>query len=198
MWKSKKLVLVVMLAAVMAVGGVAGVALAEDESDTGVRHGARMALMTRVADILGIEQEELVDAVRQVMAEVPGRIAGTLGVEEQELVDAFKQAGTEMRGEAMDNRLQKLIDEGEITQEQADEIEAWMNARPDMPRVGPGGLQYLVDEGEITQEQADEYRDEFKEWIQERPDVPMHNLRGARGGMGFHRGFMAGKFNCSE
>ena len=200
MWKSSKFIIAMSLVAVMLIGGTAGVALAWDGGEGQSRNGARIALMTRVAEILGIEQEDLTDAVRQAMAEIPGKVAGTLGVEEQELLDAFKQAGTEMREEALDNRLQQLLDEGELTQEQVAELEAWIDAKPNMPRVGPGGLQKLVDDGDITQEQADQYRDEFKAWAQERPDdIPMHNLRGARGGhMGFWQGRMMDQSNCSD
>ena len=105
MWRSKKFILAVVLSVVMLVGGTAGVALAQSEEDEGL--GPRHAVAARVAEILGIDQ--------------------------QELEDAFKQAMSEMREEALDRHLQKLVDEGTLTQEQADEYKEWIESRPDVP-----------------------------------------------------------------
>jgi len=128
MRKSPKFVLAAVLVAVMVIGCTAGVALARDEDEAG--QGSGDALMTRVAEILDVDQ--------------------------QQLEDAFRQAKSEFREEALDSRLQRLIDEGTLTQEQAEEFKAWIEARPDVPRFGPKGFHKLADEGVLTQEQLDQ------------------------------------------
>ena len=154
MWKSKKFIVITASVAVLLivalVGSTAGAVLAQDGDE---RQGRRGALMARVAEILNIDQ--------------------------QDLESAFKQAQGELREQAIDDRLQELIDDGTLTEEQADEFREWIEARPDVPRVGPRRLQQMVDEGVVTQEQMDE----LKEWMESRPDVPMigHKRFGHKG-----------------
>lgn len=150
MWKSAKFILATALVAVMLVGGTAGVALAQGEDDGRHRRGA--------------PSDEIQGRRDALMA----RVAGILNIDQQDLESAFTQAQSELREEALDNRLQELIDEGTLTREQADEFKEWIKARPDVPRIGPGRLQELVDEGILSQEQMDE----FTEWLEARPDVP--------------------------
>ena len=49
------------------------------------------------------------------------RVAEILGIDQQKVEDAFAQAQKEMQNEALDNYLKNLVDEGKITQEQADQ-----------------------------------------------------------------------------
>ena len=88
MWRSKRFIIVAVLAAVLLAGSIGGIALADDEdgSQSGV-------LWDRVAEIL---QEKGVD------------------VTSEQLEDAFGQARTEMRQTAMEDRLADLVDEGVI------------------------------------------------------------------------------------
>ena len=104
MWKSKRFIIVAVLVVVMAIGGTAGIALAQDGNDG--EQGRRGALLARVAEIAGVDQ--------------------------QVLEDAFKQAQKEMREEALDMRLQKLVDEGRITQEEANAYKSWLQSKPDV------------------------------------------------------------------
>jgi hypothetical protein len=60
------------------------------------------------------------------------KVANILGLPEQQVADAFKQARQEMQDEALQNWLQKLVDEGKITQEEADQYLEWWQARPDI------------------------------------------------------------------
>lgn len=109
MWFRKKVIIIPVLVALVLVGTIAGIALAQDgtESPTG------NTLMARVAAILGIDQTQL--------------------------EDAFAQAQKEMRAEAMTNYLQEMVNEGRITQEEADQYQTWWNARPDaLDQLGPG------------------------------------------------------------
>ena len=63
------------------------------------------------------------------------RVANILGLQEQQVQDAFDQARQEMRDERFDEmvgqRLDALVESGRITQEQADELREWYAERPD-------------------------------------------------------------------
>ena len=102
MWKSKKFILIAVLAVLVLVGSLAGVAFAQTGSAS---EGSGKTLLARVAAILGIDQ--------------------------QKVENAFAQAQTEMRDEALDNQLKSMVEKGKMTQEQADQYKAWVKARPD-------------------------------------------------------------------
>lgn len=84
------------------------------------------------------------------------KVAAILGIDQQKLEAAFAQAQKEMRNEELTNRLNNMVEQGAITQSQADEYLTWWQARPDItlgagfgggpgipggPRgmIGPGG-----------------------------------------------------------
>jgi polyhydroxyalkanoate synthesis regulator phasin len=135
----KKIVFTGLLVATMLISSAPAIALAQ-EAEAPEHQGA---LISQVAEILGIDQ--------------------------QELENALKQAQIELQEGNRDAIVQELIAEGTLTQEQADEHKAWMESRPaDIPNVGPRQLKKLLDEGEISQEQMDA----LKAWIEARPDMP--------------------------
>jgi len=136
--KGMKIVLATVLVVVMLTTSLPFVALAQ-ESEAPQRQGA---LIARVAEILGIDQ--------------------------QKLEDALKQVRTESAKENLDARLQELIADGTLTQQQADELKTWLNARPDVPMVPPGKLDEALEKGTITQEQVDA----LKAWQEAKPDIP--------------------------
>jgi hypothetical protein len=112
MMRRKRVILIgLVLVVLLSVGLVGGLALAQT-TDAGDSPGT--TLMSRVAAILGIEQSK-VEA-------------------------AFNQAQSEMELEALDNRLKAMVEEGKITQEQADQYKAWWQSKPEMPAgVGLSG-----------------------------------------------------------
>ena len=59
------------------------------------------------------------------------RVADKLGITVEELTNAFRQARREIRDEAFIKRLDKAVEEGIITQEEADEIEEWWVQKPE-------------------------------------------------------------------
>ena len=146
-------------------------------------------------------------------SEITDRVAAILGVDSAELGNAFDQARDGVRTEKMDARLDQAVADGTITQEEADEIRAWMDSRPDVlddlkGRHGPGGqkdpaafeerLATLVEEGTITQAEADA----VLEWSEDRPEA-LNEIRpdrndgeghGRRGpGHGFQARFAGGE-----
>ena len=62
------------------------------------------------------------------------KVAGILGLEEEQVADAFSQARQEMREEFQQQRLQTAIEEGLITDEEAEQIQGWWDSRPEALR----------------------------------------------------------------
>ncbi|MGQ9546245.1 MAG: hypothetical protein ACUVTR_03655 [Dehalococcoidia bacterium] len=64
-----------------------------------------------------------------------------VAIDPEQLKDALKQARQEMCEEALENWLQKLVEQGRMTQEQVDEYLEWWQSRPDikLPLPGLGG-----------------------------------------------------------
>ena len=128
MWRNKKIIIIEVLVVVMLIAtvGIAAVAQADDEN---------------------VEQDQVstCDVIEKV-AEIYEANTGT-AIDAEELENAFVQARQEIRTENRYNFLDKLVELGKITQEQADEFKAWLEARPDI----------------LT--------DEFQQWLESRPDI---------------------------
>jgi polyhydroxyalkanoate synthesis regulator phasin len=61
-----------------------------------------------------------------------------VGIDSEQLGDALDQAQNELQEEALETRLQNLVDEGQITQEEADQYLEWWQSRPDIEAPLPG------------------------------------------------------------
>lgn len=117
MWKRKKFI-IPLVAAVALVGILAGGAFAQEGDEVGPPPGG--TLIERLAEKLGIEQSEL--------------------------EAAFAEVRSEMWDEARSSRLEALVEQGRLTQEEADQFREWWQARPEMELAGlcarlggPGG-----------------------------------------------------------
>lgn len=150
----KKFIVTGVLATVLLVGSIGGVALAQVGK---VADSPSRILLT----------SDNASQTKTLLA----RVAEKLGISQQELEDAFAQARSEMRDEALDRYLQKLIDEGKITQEQADQYKAWLQARPDF----------------------EPFQQALQEWREAKPDVPLAGHFGHFRGHGFRGGMMGGR-----
>jgi hypothetical protein len=106
---------------------------------------------------------QLLDKVAQIYQQNTG-----IAIDSQELQKAFQQAQTELNSTRLDTMLQKLVTDGKITQEQADQWKTWWNSRP----------------SSITS-------DEFKTWMESRPDIP-----GMFGGGTFGKAMPFGRGGC--
>jgi hypothetical protein len=128
MWRNKKLIIIEVLVVVMlvATAGLVAVVQADDENAEQDQNSAS-SLMEKVAEIYEANTGTAIDA--------------------EELENAFTQACQEIRTENRYQFLDKLVEMGKITQEQADEFKAWLESRPDI------------------------FTDEFQQWLDSRPDI---------------------------
>jgi len=129
MGNSKTVIIGALFATVVLVGGIGGAVLAQTgDEDVSQPVARREALLERVTEIYQENTGVAIDA--------------------QQLKDAFTQASSEMRIEALQSHIQDLVDQGKLTQEQADQYLEWWESKPDFPvRSGfrcRGGLQAVV------------------------------------------------------
>jgi len=153
MSRSKKFIIIGVVGALLLVASIGGVAYAQ--AGEGEGPGA------------------MLDKVCEIYQQNTGTT-----INQQALKDAFAQAREEMRPpalpapqdrpqmdpEAMKDRLQNLVTDGKITQAQADEFTAWLNAKPDTTSFE----QQLQD----WQEGRPEMPAEMKAWLEAKPDIP--------------------------
>ena len=120
MWRSKKFIIITVLAAVLVAGSIGGIALAQGNGDEDVNQpeARQAALLERICEIYQDNTGTAINA--------------------EDLQNAFAQARSEMRGEALQNYLQNLVDNGKITQEQAQELQEWWQSRPEDLPFAPG------------------------------------------------------------
>ena len=177
------------------------------------------------------DEEELLGELNEIMprvnmfvstesSELLSRVAEILGISEEELSDAFAQARQEMMVERCEEAfyefLEKAIEEGLITEEEAEEIKEWWEQRPEalnwaqlrnafcMMRSHPESrmeiLEQAIEEGLISEEDADG----IKAWTGNRPAAlsqlsPKPNYeRGTRSAHDCHPGRMARAANIPE
>lgn len=121
------------------------------------------------------------------------RVAAILGIESDDLESAMQQVKEETRSERWDSKFADLVENGTLTQEEADAIKEWQDSKPEITfnfddedgkgKRGRGGkgfglrgggwlgstekTDYLVEEGIISQADADS----LNEWWDSRPDA---------------------------
>ena len=108
MWRSKKFIIITVTVAAVVAGCLVGVVFADPENGD------------------ASQPEALLDRVCEIYEENTG-----VTIDPQQLKDAFADARSEMRDEALASRLQHLVDQGQITQEEADQYLEWWESRPD-------------------------------------------------------------------
>ena len=137
------------------------------------------------------------DGESQTFAE---RVAAILGIEADDVENAMQEAKEEIRSERRDAKFAELVENGTLTQDEADAIKEWQDSKPEIEfnfgdedgkgkrgwgdkgfglRVGSwlgstDKIDYLVEEGIISQADADS----LTEWWDSRPDA-LDNLVGS-------------------
>lgn len=77
------------------------------------------------------QEEESIPAPRVGGEGVLARVANILDISQGELVSAFNQARQEMRQETFHRFLNKAVEQGRLTQDEADQITDWWEQRPE-------------------------------------------------------------------
>ncbi len=134
-------ILAVILAGLMVVGVGGGVILAHGgvKGIGGFGKGAveGMSLTERVAEILGLEESAVSDAIEEAKESWDGEgsfvadVAEILGVEESALEDALTQAKRAMANDVVRARMDAMVAKELIGQEEADEYVEWFESRPE-------------------------------------------------------------------
>ena len=133
----KKWIIIGLAAGLLAAVLAGGVALAWGGGGKGWGRGhdsGRLSdLAGKVAGILGTDEQETADAIAQAqrelreeandaaLADIASRVAGTLGTDVESTTGAMEQVAGEMQGEALEAKLQQAIDNGRITEDEAQE-----------------------------------------------------------------------------
>jgi LPS O-antigen subunit length determinant protein (WzzB/FepE family) len=86
-----------------------------------------IALGATLGGIALSRQNDNIVRVPQVSIVLPEQAANIL-----QNINLTPEERQERANEALDNYLQKLVDEGKITQEEADQYKAWWESRPDI------------------------------------------------------------------
>jgi polyhydroxyalkanoate synthesis regulator phasin len=184
MTRNKNIVAGVVLGAVLLTGSlVGGIALAADNGESG-NAGAHDAMWAKVSELYlektgtSLDQEALQASFKEAMEEMRGSVGEMRNENRQKPGNGNGEITRELP--SLGDRLQNMVENGKITQEQADEYLEWWNSKPDVDfgfsfggkmSKGPSSLedrlQSMVENGKITQEQADEYL----QWWNSKPEV---------------------------
>jgi hypothetical protein len=130
----------------------------------GPMHMALGALNTKVAEILGVDEEVLANAFQQAWEDVRdelgesggdvnprelviSKVAAALGISEEQLTAAIDQAQQELQAEVraqiqerQEERLQNAVENGTITEDEANQIREWWQSRPEaLDKLQPEG-----------------------------------------------------------
>ena len=93
---------------------------------------AALAITVASVSIVFAQESDKVDPTANKFAI---RVADILGLDVAEVDDAIKQARKELMNEAIEKKLNSLVENGRLAQEQADEYLEWIQSRPDGMRA---------------------------------------------------------------
>ena len=122
MWRSKKFIIILALAIVALVGGTTGAVLAASSDST---------TDTTAETTADTQREDLLNRICEIYEENTGT-----AIDPDQLQSALSQARQEMREQALQDRLDALVEEGTITQDEADQLLEWWQSRPDIDLHG--------------------------------------------------------------
>jgi len=125
-------------------------------------------LLSGAVVAVNADNGQKVDGLRPA-GKILDRVAQILKIDKQTLIDAFKQAGGEVRQQGLIDRLDKLVADGKLTQDQADQYKSWLASKPAEVVIAPQAMGTLLKNGKVTQAQYDLW----KAWWDTKPDVPL-------------------------
>ena len=117
MRKRKWFVPMVVVLSVLLIGGITGGIVAASDDLSSVEDQAQLA----------DRYQALLDRACAIYEENTG-----VAIDAEQLEDALRQARGELRDEALEVWLQNLVENGKMTQEEADQYLEWWQSRPDV------------------------------------------------------------------
>ena len=109
--------------------------------------GIPAAVAADTSDATSSETSTITDE-QNPREELISKVAEILNLDEATVSDAFQQATQEMQQERQQERLQNAIDNGLITEDEAAQIQSWWDSKPDaLQDLGPMGGQGPMGEG---------------------------------------------------
>jgi len=123
MRKRRWFIPVVVVSVLLIAGTVGGVLVAGSDSSGNAED------QSQITD----QYQALLDRVCAIYEEKTG-----VAIDSEQLKDALDQAQGELQEEALETRLQNLVGEGQITEEEADQYLEWWQSRPDIEAPLPG------------------------------------------------------------
>ncbi len=136
MKRSKKLIIAAVLAAVVLAGSIGGVVLAADNGDDdgpAAKFGAFIESVIANYEGKGYNIESP-EALKEAFAEARAEAAKN----RMEMRAAAMEDRSKMGHEAKQERLERMVEEGVMTEEQAAELQEWLNDMPEGITFGPG------------------------------------------------------------
>jgi Na+-transporting NADH:ubiquinone oxidoreductase subunit NqrC len=129
---------------------------------------AAAVLLSGAVVAVNADDGQKVDGIRPV-GKILDRVAQILNIDKQKLIDAFKQAVGELRQEGLTDRLDKWVADGQLTQDEANQYKSWLASKPAGVVIAPQVMGALLKNGKITQAQWDEW----KRWFDTKPDIKL-------------------------
>jgi hypothetical protein len=126
MWKRRWFIPVVVVSVLLIAGIVGGALVAGSDSPS----------TTNDQNQIDDRYQALLDKVCAIYQDNTG-----VAIDSEQLRDALEQAQGELQEEALEGRLQDLVENGKMTQEEVDNYLEWWQSRPDIevPLPGFGG-----------------------------------------------------------
>jgi hypothetical protein len=119
MWPNKKSIIIAVSVAVLLIGSIAGVVLAQGNDNSQSQ----------------TQGEDLLAKVCTIYQQNTG-----VTIDEAALKTAFTQAQNELQLAREKTQLQNMVSQGKITQDQADQYLSWWQSRPNVPFGFGGGF----------------------------------------------------------
>ncbi len=137
---------------------------------TGVLAGvlAVSILLSGAVAAVSADDGREVDGVRPA-GKILDKVALILNIDKQKLIDAFKQAAGEVRQQGLTERLDKFVTDGKLTADEAARYKSWLASKPAGVAILPQAMDNLLKNGKVTQSQWDAW----KTWFDTKPDVPL-------------------------
>ena len=152
-----KVIISVLVAVVVLTVGSAATVMAEGEATPPPEAGAK-CLPARVAQILGISQEDLTNAFEQARQEM----------REESRIRVCEQVQEEVRERALIRVLDRAVEKGCIDEQEAEEIKHWWEQRPEsMDHLLPRANSFMpLGGGQVQQRHAYGWRASAKYRLQ--------------------------------